>query len=164
MDCKIKKLRPDAIIPQKAHMHDTGYDLWILGVHKELDSGVTLYSTGLAIDPPLGCYFEVIPRSSISKTGYIQANSVGVIDNGYRGELLIPLYKINPDLPDIEFPKKIAQLVLRELNTVEFVEVDKLSETPRGTGSYGSTDKKGFKTQSRDSWRQPLNVDNLPWK
>ena len=91
MECHVKKLREDAVIPQKAHTTDTGYDLWILDKHKELDNGVVMYSTGLQIQPPWGLYFEIVPRSSIIKSGYIQANSIGVVDSGYRGELFVPL-------------------------------------------------------------------------
>ena len=67
MECHVKKLREDAVIPQKAHTTDTGYDLWILDKHKELDNGVVMYSTGLQIQPPWGLYFEIVPRSSIIK-------------------------------------------------------------------------------------------------
>ena len=140
VDCKIKKLRKDAVIPQKAHVSDAGYDLWILGEHKRLDTGVVLYKTGLSLAAPMGYYFEIIPRSSIVKSGYIQANSLGIIDNGYRGELFVPLVKVDPSAPDIEFPKKIAQLVLREMLTVEFIEVGELNDTVRGEAGYGSTD------------------------
>jgi len=144
MNCYIKKLRPDARIPEKAHLTDTGYDLWVVDIHKKLDNGVIMYATGLAIQPPLGTYFEIIPRSSIIKSGYIQANSIGVVDQSYRGELFVPLWKIDPSAPDLEFPKKIAQLVLREVNTCEFFEREELSETTRGDGGFGSTDNPEF--------------------
>ena len=141
MDCKIKKLREDAVIPRKAHTWDVGYDLWVLGVHKRLDTGVVLLSTGLAIESPVGFHFEIVPRSSIIKTGYIQANGVGIIDPNYRGELLVPLLKVDPASPDLEFPKKIGQLILREMLTVEFVVTDHLNDTERGKGGFGSTDE-----------------------
>ena len=148
MECYIKKLRKDAVTPHKAHRTDTGYDLWVLDKYKELDNGVVMYSTGLQIEPPNGLYFEIIPRSSIIKSGYIQANSIGVVDCGYRGELFIPLYKIDKDSPDLELPKKIGQLVLREVITCEFIETDKLHESRRGAGGFGSTDHFDKKTKS----------------
>ena len=141
MECYVKKLREDAVIPQKAHRTDTGYDLWILDKYKELDNGVVMYSTGLQIEPPYGLYFEIVPRSSIIKSGYIQANSIGVVDSGYRGELFVPLYKLDKDSPDLELPKKIGQLVLREIITCEFVEADELHKSHRGEGGFGSTDR-----------------------
>jgi len=141
MECYVKKLRKDAVIPQKAHFSDTGYDLWVLDVHKKLDNGVVMYSTGLQIQPPFGLYFEIIPRSSIIKSGYIQANSIGVVDSGYRGELFIPLYKVDKNSPDLELPKKIGQLVLRSISTCEFIERDKLHGSCRGEGGFGSTDE-----------------------
>ena len=150
MECYVKKLREDAVIPHKAHETDTGYDLWILDKHKELDNGVVMYSTGLQIQPPWGLYFEIIPRSSIIKSGYIQANSIGVVDSGYRGELFVPLYKIDKDSPDLELPKKIGQLVLRCINTCEFIEKDKLHKSHRGEGGFGSTDELDKKKVLKD--------------
>ncbi len=148
MECYIKKLREDAVIPHKAHRTDTGYDLWILDKHKELDNGVVMYSTGLQIEPPNGLYFEIVPRSSIIKSGYIQANGIGVVDSGYRGELFVPLYKLDKDSPDLELPKKIGQLVLREIITCEFIEADELHKSHRGEAGFGSTDRFDEKTKS----------------
>jgi len=148
MECYVKKLREDAVIPHKAHATDTGYDLWILDKHKELDNGVVMYSTGLQIQPPWGLYFEIIPRSSIIKSGYIQANSIGVVDSGYRGELFVPLYKIDKESPDLELPKKIGQLVLRAIYTCEFIERDDLHKSHRGEGGFGSTDEMDEKARS----------------
>ena len=148
MECYVKKLREDAVIPHKAHATDTGYDLWVVDKHKELDNGVVMYSTGLQVEPPWGLYFEIIPRSSIIKSGYIQANSIGVVDSGYRGELFVPLYKIDKDSPDLELPKKIGQLVLRTINTCEFIERATLHKSHRGEGGFGSTDRFDEKTKS----------------
>ena len=148
MKTLVKKLRPDAVMPAKAHISDTGYDLWILDEHKTLDNGVVMYGTGLAIQPPFGTYFEIVPRSSIIKTGYIQANGIGVVDQSYRGELFVPLCKIDKDAPDPPLPRKIAQLVLREVNTCEFLEVDELVNTRRGEGGFGSTDDPDFIPES----------------
>ena len=148
MECFVKKLREDAVIPKKAHITDTGYDLWVLDEYKRLDNGVVMYSTGLQIEPPSGFYFEIVPRSSIIKSGHIQANSVGVVDYGYRGELFVPLLKVDENSPDLELPKKIGQLVLRQINTCEFVETDNLNGTRRGEGGFGSTDKMDMKVAS----------------
>ena len=148
MECFVKKLREDAVIPKKAHRTDTGYDLWVLDEYKRLDNGVVMYSTGLQIEPPSGFYFEIVPRSSIIKSGHIQANSVGVVDYGYRGELFVPLLKVDENSPDLELPKKIGQLVLRQINTCEFVETDNLNGTRRGEGGFGSTDKMDMKVAS----------------
>ncbi len=148
MECYVKKLREDAVIPHKAHATDTGYDLWVLDIHKKLDNGVVMYATGLQIQPPWGLYFEIVPRSSIIKSGYIQANGIGVVDSGYRGELFIPLYKIDKDSPDLELPKKIGQLVLRAIKTCEFIEADDLHKSHRGEGGFGSTDSMDEKTRN----------------
>ncbi|MCH2111008.1 MAG: dUTP diphosphatase, partial [Polyangiaceae bacterium] len=99
----------------------------------------TLYGTGLIVEPPYGWYFDVVPRSSIIKTGYLLANSVGVIDRSYRGELMIPLLKIDPKAPEISLPRRIAQLIPRPIVHMPVAEVQQLGATQRGNGGFGST-------------------------
>lgn len=60
-----------------------------------------LYDTGIKINVKYGYYAEVVPRSSLSKSGYMLANSIGIIDNSYRNNIFVALTKINPDAPDI---------------------------------------------------------------
>jgi dUTP pyrophosphatase len=67
------------------------------------------------------------------------ANSFGVIDRAYRGEILVPLIKLDPQAPDLELPCRIAQLIPRPIVHVEWVLVDNLDETERGEGGFGST-------------------------
>ena len=128
-----------AVIPTKAHNSDTGYDLTAIDVFKKFDSGVVLFRTGLVVIPPEGYYIEILPRSSISKTGWMLANSVGVIDNSYRGELYIAAIKINKELPDLEPPFCKFQIVLRKLEKSSIVEVKDFNTTLRGSGGFGST-------------------------
>jgi dUTP pyrophosphatase len=140
MDFKFAKCKPNAVAPTKAYSCDTGYDLTILDIVK--DYGRTkLYGTGIKIEPPENIYFDIVPRSSISKTGYILANSVAVIDSSYRGELLIALTKIDNSKPDLTLPMRIAQLVPRNLLKLEPTEVieDELTSTIRNTDGFGST-------------------------
>ena len=88
-----------AVIPSRAHSLDSGYDLTIIDVVK--DYGKTkLYGTGIKIQPPEGIYFDMVARSSISKIGYILSNSVAIIDNQFRGELLVALTKIDDSKPN----------------------------------------------------------------
>lgn len=135
----VEKTRPDAVLPEKAHPDDSGFDLTLLGVAKPFENGVTLYSTGLkaTIKEP-GWDLRIVPRSSISKTDYMLANSIGIIDQSYRGEILVALRKLNPDAKALTFPIKFAQLIPHERPEVTVVECQ-LENTERGVGGFGST-------------------------
>lgn len=135
---KFQRTRRDAIAPQKAHVTDSGYDLWLLEKVKE-ENGMIMYDTGIAVKPPHGYYFELVGRSSISKSGYIMANSVGIIDANYRGSLKVALIKINKDMPDLEMPCRLVQLIPRQFLHLEPQEVDELDLTARGEGGFGSS-------------------------
>lgn len=138
---KVLKKNQNAVIPTKAHTSDSGWDLTAIEIYKKVGE-VTLYDTGISVQPPPGFYTEIFPRSSISKTGYMLANSIGVIDESFRGSLLIALRKIDKDSPDIELPCKIAQLVLRKREDADILVVNTLEDTERGEGGFGSTDSK----------------------
>lgn len=135
---KYQKTRPDAIAPQKAHVTDTGFDLWLLEKVKE-ENGMVMYDTGIIVKPPHGYYFELVGRSSISKSGYIMANSVGIIDSSYRGSLKVALIKVNKDMPDLEMPCRLVQLIPRQFLHLEAEEVEELELTARGDGGFGSS-------------------------
>jgi deoxyuridine 5'-triphosphate nucleotidohydrolase len=134
----VQRLREDAVVPQKGRISDSGYDLTI--VHAVRTHGnITLFGTGLSVDPPQGWYFDVIARSSLIKLGYMMANSVGVIDRAYRGEIMVPLVKVDPNAPDITLPARVAQLIPRPIVHFPVVERSELTFTHRGTGGFGST-------------------------
>lgn len=139
-----KKLQDRAVEPFKARASDSGYDLTILEKVKTVGM-VEFYSTGIAVQHVKeGWYFDMVPRSSISKSGYILANSVGVIDNEYTGEVFVPLIKIDEKAKDIlaDGPVRIVQLIPRQV--VHFIptEVDEFGETSRGDGGFGSSGRK----------------------
>lgn len=138
MTFKFMKTLENAVSPYKAHITDTGYDLCIVKKVKE-ENGMILYDTGIAVQPPLGYYFELVGRSSISKTGYIVANSIGIIDASYTGSLKVALIKVNKDAPDIQLPARIVQLIPRQLVHLDAIQVDDLNDTTRATGGFGSS-------------------------
>lgn len=164
MDCvrdrqiRVKKLHPDAVLPAAATKTDAGYDLVAIDDGEVTDTYVQ-YKTGIAIEPPKGYHTEIFPRSSVTKTDLVLANSVGLVDNAYRGEILVRFKIIGPrvreekakvgdrdvyyreQLDPVRYKKgdRIAQLVVRKTNHLEFVWADELSETQRGTGGFGST-------------------------
>jgi deoxyuridine 5'-triphosphate nucleotidohydrolase len=134
------KTREDAVPPFKKRASDSGYDLTLVDKVKEAGR-VEFFTTGVKVRPAYGWYFDLVPRSSISKTGYVMANSVGVIDRTYTGPILVALMKADPDAPAIELPARIVQLVPRPIVHTEFEEVDTLDATERGSGGFGSTDR-----------------------
>lgn len=131
-----------AVIPSRAGENEVGYDLTIIDKVKDISENTAMYDSYISVQPPDGVYFEIVPRSSMSKTGYILTNSVGVIDPSYRGTLKVVLTKIDETKPDIELPNKRFQLIPRTFISNMFVpkSVDELSNTIRGTGAFGSTD------------------------
>jgi dUTP pyrophosphatase len=138
---KVYKTNKDAIIPSKAFEEDAGYDLTIISKIKDFNSKTSLYDTGIKIEVDEGYYTEIVPRSSISKFGYILSNSVGIIDNHYRGNLMVALTKIADDAPDIVFPFKCCQLIIRKQISANLYEItdDTLTTTLRNEGGFGST-------------------------
>ena len=148
LEVKIKKLHKDAVIPKYETIGSVGMDL--TAVSKEYDEhGNVVFGTGLAIQIPEGYYADLRPRSSISKYDLVLANSVGTIDSDYRGELILKFkpsvyFGVNRGDDDgvmYDVGDRIAQLVILPYPKVSFVEVDELSDTERGTGGFGSTNK-----------------------
>lgn len=132
------RVLPEARPPSKAHASDSGFDLTLVR-EGEAKGAVRLYRTGVSVQPPHGWYFDVVPRSSLIKTGYLLANSVGVIDRTYVGEILVPLLKVDPAAADLDLPARVVQLIPRPIVHFAVEEVDALDATRRSTGGFGST-------------------------
>lgn len=137
--CRFIKTCDNSIEPSKSRDSDVGYDLTIIAVKKVINKKTVLYTTGICIDIDHGYYTEIVPRSSIIKSGYMLANSIGIIENSYRGELMIALTKIDEDSPDIELPFKCCQLIIRKQHYAIFREVEVLDKSLRNDGGFGST-------------------------
>lgn len=139
----IKCIRKDinAVLPTKAHESDIGWDLVAIREHKVINEDIIMYDTGIVAIPPKGYYLEILPRSSISKTGWMLANSVGTIDPDYTGNLYIVLTRVVKSMPKIELPFCKCQLVLRKIEKASLVEVnhEEIVMTERGSGGFGST-------------------------
>lgn len=133
------KSREDAVAPSKERVSDSGYDLTVVDVVKKFHNKTTLYTTGIKVQPAFGWYLDVVPRSSIIKSGYMLANNVGVIDRAYNGEIMIALIKVDESAPDLELPCRIAQMIPRRIAHVDFVQVDDIERTTRNDGGFGST-------------------------
>jgi dUTP pyrophosphatase len=138
MKIKIKKLHPNATIPKYAKAGDAGLDLVITTI-KDEPYQVT-YGFGIAIEIPEGYVGLVFPRSSIKKTDMILSNSVGVIDSGYRGEIMATFKKLAGSVSNKYFVgERAVQLLIIPYPQVEFEEAETLSDSDRGTGGFGST-------------------------
>lgn len=136
----VYKTRPDAVLPSRAHPTDSGFDLVLLEPTKTVGD-VTFYSTGVSVRPPEGMYFDLVARSSLSKTGYMLANGIGIIDRDYTGEILVALRKVDKDAMVLTLPAKVVQLIPRRWYDLIPVEAPEgLPGTIRGSGGFGSTD------------------------
>jgi dUTP pyrophosphatase len=141
IELQICRLRPDAVIPERAYAGDAGLDLASCE-HVELAPGErATVGTGLAVAIPEGHAGFVQPRSGLAvRHGIALVNSPGLIDPGYRGELRVVV--LNTDRESaftIEPGMRIAQLVVMRLPEIELVEVAELPESERGVRGFGSS-------------------------
>lgn len=136
---KFKKLNKNAVTPKQGTSGAAGFDL--TAVWLEATETTLKYDTGIAVEIPPGYVGLVFPRSSVCKTGLSLANSVGVIDQDFRGSISFVFYKPSGCIVPYFPGERIGQLVIVPIPAVEFVEADELSETERGAGGYGSTGK-----------------------
>ena len=144
LNVSITRLDDDVELPSYAYEGDAGLDL---RANADVDippHGRVLVPTGLAIAIPDGYAGFVLPRSGMAlKRGLSVANTPGLIDAHYRGELKVIAINLDPDQPvHIERGERIAQLVIQAVPAVRLVEVDQLDETDRGTGGFGSSGAK----------------------
>lgn len=145
---KFRKLHPAAAEPTRAHWDDAGFDIRAVHVHYDEPRGTLECRTGLAFEIPAGHVGLLFPRSSISKTRYSQCNAVGVIDAGFRGEVVIK-HRVLPKGPywdESAFEtynkgNKVAQLIVMPIPPTMFEEVGELAPSERGAGGFGSTGK-----------------------
>jgi len=142
---QIKKLDERAVIPTKGSPKAAGYDLSSIESYTLQPLERKLFKTGLSMSIPSGMYGRIAPRSGLAFKNGIEVMA-GVIDEDYRGEvgvLLINLDKEPITLPLIKEGKEIpiAQIIFEFYNNVKIDTVNTLTETNRGEGGFGSTDK-----------------------
>lgn len=143
MQLKIKKLSDKAVMPVRAHLTDAGFDLTATSITTNINECgqlMLIYHTDIAIEIPEGHVGLLFPRSSIYKKSLAQTNSVGVIDSGYRGEIMV-VFKTTTDVIPAVYKEgeRFAQLVIVPIPTLDLVEVETLSEGDRDTDGFGST-------------------------
>lgn len=146
MKLLIKKLRENAVVPQRATDFSAGYDLSAC-----IDNSITVKS-GETVKIPTGisteiseadrCVLLIYARSSTAtKFGLAPANCVGVVDSDYRGEVIVALHNHSQNDYEIKPNERIAQLVITPIYTPDVEVVSELSQTDRGCGGFGSTGK-----------------------
>lgn len=136
---KIKVLDKNCV-PTKAHSIDAGFDLKSRVLTSVFPKDTGFIPTGVCVQIPVGMVGLLFPRSSISKTPLRMANSVGVIDSGFTGEIKVPLYNTSEvEIRDIEQYERIAQLVVVPIADVSLEIVGELDDSERGNGGFGST-------------------------
>ena len=151
----IETCHENAVIPEYQNYGDAGMDL--VATEKIKDNAFQLwFKTGLKIEIPNGYVGLIYPRSSISKKDLMLANSVGVIDSGFRGEVQVRFNKtgdfhpyryqvgeiqvrFNKNITEYQVGDRIAQLIILPYPQVSFNEVDSLEDSERGKGGFGST-------------------------
>ncbi len=134
---KVRKLDEKAVVPRYARPGDAGMD--VVAVSKKIGEKFIEYGIGLSFEVPDGYVMLIFPRSSVSKTDLTMANCVGVLDSGYRGELLIRFRSSGDETYCVG--DRVAQIVVLPIPSVEIEETESLTETSRGDGGFGSTGK-----------------------
>ena len=136
MKIKIKKIHKDAVIPSYSKFGDAGLDLTCVEINE--NSNYIEYEIGISLEIPYGYVGLLFPRSSISNTGLIFCNSVGVIDSGYRGPFNIRCKYLGYG-DKYKIGDRVGQLLIVPYPEIEFEEADILSDSERGSSGYGST-------------------------
>lgn len=137
---KVKKLRPDAVIPEYHRIGDAGFDLHAAEDVLIWPQSVKIVPTGLAMEIPYGLEMQIRLRSGASlHKSIILANAPGTVDSGYRGEIGIIVRNVSSEYVAIKKGERIAQGVLSPVAHASFTEVEELSDSERGSGGFGST-------------------------
>ena len=140
IDVAVRRLRPDAHIPDQAYDGDAGLDLSACDQFVLRPGERAVVPTGVAVEIPDGYAGFVQPRSGLAaRHGIGIVNSPGLIDSGYRGEIQVVLLNTGAETFFVEPGMRVAQLVVVPVATVRLVEVDELAASDRGTRGFGSS-------------------------
>lgn len=143
-EVRFKKLHPSAFTPTYSKPGDAGLDLTVTDFKINEHGDTIEYGFGIAVEIPRGYVGLVFPRSSVRKLSLSLTNCVGVIDSGYRGEIVATFRKTRDHVTTEQrygLGDRAAQLIIIPYPTIKLVEVDELSDTERGDGGFGHTGK-----------------------
>lgn len=141
MEIKFNKLEDGAVLPTRAHDGDAGLDLYALEKFRLGPEERIPVRTGISVEIPEGHAGLVLPRSGLARhDGISLVNSPGLIDSGYRGEILVLMLNNDPaDTFLAEAGDRIAQLVIVPVVIADPVEAGSLAESDRAEGGFGSS-------------------------
>ncbi|KND46733.1 MAG: Deoxyuridine 5'-triphosphate nucleotidohydrolase [Parcubacteria bacterium C7867-006] len=140
MILKVKRLESDAILPSYAHPGDAGLDIYS-GEDLTLAPGESgKVKTGVSLEIQDGFVGLVWDKSGLSINHGIKTLG-GVVDSGYRGEIMIGVINLGKESYTFEKGHKVAQMLIQKIERVEVIESDELNDTSRGVGGFGSTGK-----------------------
>ena len=141
MDLPVARLKPEAVLPSRAHEGDAGLDLYACEAAHIGPGERWSVGTGVAVEIPDGHAGLVLPRSGLAKKhGIALVNAPGLIDSGYRGELRVLLLNTDPaETFRVEPGDRIAQLVISPITFADPVEAESLADSARGDGGFGSS-------------------------
>jgi dUTP pyrophosphatase len=138
MTLNIKKLHPSATIPSRAYVHDAGLDLYASEKTTLKPGERKTVRTGIAIEIPEGCVGLIWDKSGVGIHGGLKTLG-GVVDAGYRGEILVGMVNLSQEEYSFEVGHKVAQLLIQKIEHLEIKEVSELSNTVREERGFGST-------------------------
>lgn len=140
-DLPVRRLDPRAVMPSRAHPGDAGLDLVALDPCDLAPGARAAVPTGLAVAVPVGFAGLVVPRSGLARRhGVTVANAPGLIDAGYRGELIVLLVNLGEAPHRVAVGDRVAQLVIAPVSIAAPVEVGELPPSDgRDAGGFGST-------------------------
>ena len=142
MKVKIKKVHPEAKIPEYKTKGAAACDVYSLEEVKIKPGESAMLRTGVAFEFPQGYFLMLAPRGSFALKKHLDMpNSVAIGDSDYRGEYLMPVRNLGTEETVVEKHERIGQILFIPIEQAEFEEVDELGETERGSGSFGSTGK-----------------------
>lgn len=143
MELKFKRLKDSAVLPIRGTKGAAGIDLTCTNITTTLNEAnqlMLVYHTDLAVEIPKGYVGLLVPRSSIWKKSLMLTDSLGIIDDDFRGEIVAIMKATTDAVPAIyKQGERFCQLVILEKPDYTITEVEELSETERGEGGFGST-------------------------
>jgi dUTP pyrophosphatase len=137
---KVKKLHPEAKLPTYAHIGDAGMDIYAIEDTEVPPGEVVKVRSGLSMEIPEGYVGLCWTKSGLANNHKIKISS-GVIDSGYRGEVLLGVINLGEDSYTFKKGDKVLQMLIQKVEHPEIIEAEELSESTRGTGGFGSTGK-----------------------
>ena len=137
----VRSLDGKAEVPKYATEGSAGFDLVAAGEVTIMPGAWTLIGTSLAMQVPEGFELQIRSRSGMARKGLIVLNQPGTLDSDYRGEVGVLLFNVGQSPQTISIGDRIAQGIISPVVQAQFEGVEKLDETERGSGGYGSTGK-----------------------